>query len=163
MLCKDAEPARAVGARQLRLLGLHLPGAPGRSHMAILPASALPSAPRRSRPRASRSEPGISVVERARTCPASPRRSTRWCGAGSTTTEPSTAPSCASSRGVSTSTCRWAMHKFKRFRESTCGRWSGCSGSYRRNPKLFAHWQLVAFTQRPDCGGRMTGDCHVRS
>ena len=33
---------------------------------------------------------------------------------------------------------------------------------YQYQPSLFAHWQLVAFTQ-PDCGSRMTGDRHVRS
>ena len=64
-----------------------------RGHMAILPASSLPSRPRRRKPRASRSGPGISVVEPGRTCPASPRRSTPKCGAGSTTTGASTAPS----------------------------------------------------------------------
>jgi hypothetical protein len=34
---------------------------------------------------------------------------------------------------------------------------------YRRDPKLFAHWQLVAFANGRPVGARMTGDCHVRS
>ena len=42
--------------------------------------------------------------QRARTCPASPRRSTLRCEAGSTTTGPSTAPSCTPWHGASTST-----------------------------------------------------------
>ena len=80
------------------------------------------------------------------TCPASPRRSTLWCGAGSTTTEPSTAPSCASSCGVSTSIwTRWATHKFKRFRKRYLRAMEWLQRICRRDPKLFAHWQLVAF------------------
>ena len=34
---------------------------------------------------------------------------------------------------------------------------------YQYKPGLFARWQLIAFTLRPDCEGRMTGDCHARS
>jgi hypothetical protein len=33
---------------------------------------------------------------------------------------------------------RWAMHKFKRFRGKKV---------YQYKPGLFAHWQLIAFTQ----------------
>jgi hypothetical protein len=41
---------------------------------------------------------------------------------------------------------RWAMHKFKRFRESTPKRWPGLQKVYQHQPRLFAHWQLIAFT-----------------
>ena len=67
-------------------------------------ASPRPSAQRRRRRSASRSGPGTSTVAAARTCPASLRPSTLRSGAGSTTTDASTAPSCTSSHGASTST-----------------------------------------------------------
>jgi RNA-directed DNA polymerase len=41
---------------------------------------------------------------------------------------------------------RWAMHKFKRFRKRYLRAMEWLQRVYRRNPKLFAHWQLVAFT-----------------
>jgi RNA-directed DNA polymerase len=40
---------------------------------------------------------------------------------------------------------RWAMHKFKRFRKRYLRAMEWLQRIYRRNPKLFAHWQLVAF------------------
>ena len=41
---------------------------------------------------------------------------------------------------------RWAMHKFKRFRKKNLRAMEWLQRVYRRNPKLFVHWQLVAFT-----------------
>ena len=41
---------------------------------------------------------------------------------------------------------RWAVHKFKRFRKRYLRAMEWLQRIYRRNPKLFAHWQLVAFT-----------------
>ena len=83
---------------------------------------------------ARRSGPGTSTVAVARTYPASPRRSTLTCGAGSIITGPSTAPSCASSPGVSMSTsldgpCRSSND----LGASTSGRWNGCSGCTAAN------------------------------
>ena len=48
--------------------------------------------------------PGTSTVAAARTCPTSPRESIPRCEAGSTTTEPSTAPCCTPWQRASTST-----------------------------------------------------------
>jgi RNA-directed DNA polymerase len=41
---------------------------------------------------------------------------------------------------------RWATHKFKRFRKRYLRAMEWLQRIYRRNPTLFAHWQLVAFT-----------------
>jgi RNA-directed DNA polymerase len=41
---------------------------------------------------------------------------------------------------------RWATHKFKRFRKRYLRAMEWLQRIYRRAPKLFAHWQLVAFT-----------------
>jgi RNA-directed DNA polymerase len=41
---------------------------------------------------------------------------------------------------------RWAMHKFKRFRKRYLRAMEWLQRIYRRNPKLFVHWRLVAFT-----------------
>ena len=58
---------------------------------------------------------------------------------------------------------RWAMQKYKRLRGKYARAMDWLQKVYQHQPDLFAHWQLIAFTARPDCGGRMTGDCHVRS
>src|SRR5690348_10465710 len=77
-----------------------------------------------------RSGPGTSTAAAARTCPASPRRSTPRCEAGSTTTEPSTAPSCASSHGASTSTSPGGpCTSSNGSGESTPKQWPGCKRS----------------------------------
>ena len=41
---------------------------------------------------------------------------------------------------------RWAMHKFKRFRKRYLRAMDWLQRVYRRQPKLFAHWRLVAST-----------------
>jgi len=41
---------------------------------------------------------------------------------------------------------RWATHKFKRFRKRYLRAMEWLQRIYRRDPQLFAHWQLVAFT-----------------
>jgi RNA-directed DNA polymerase len=41
---------------------------------------------------------------------------------------------------------RWATHKFKRFRKRYLRAMEWLQRICRRDPKLFAHWQLVAFT-----------------
>src|SRR5689334_3706573 len=41
---------------------------------------------------------------------------------------------------------RWAMHKFKRFRGKYAKAMAWLQKVYRYQPRLFAHWQLVAFT-----------------
>jgi len=41
---------------------------------------------------------------------------------------------------------RWATHKFKRFRKRYLRAMEWLQRIYRRDPKLFAHWQLVAFS-----------------
>jgi RNA-directed DNA polymerase len=58
---------------------------------------------------------------------------------------------------------RWAMHKFKRFRGKHAKAMAWLQKVCQHQPRLFAHWQLIAFRGRPDCGGRMTADRHVRS
>jgi RNA-directed DNA polymerase len=47
---------------------------------------------------------------------------------------------------------RWAMHRFKRFRKRYLRAMEWLPRIYRRDRKLFAHWQLIAFT-----GGRPVG------
>jgi len=130
---------------------------------AISLASPRPSAARRRRRKAGRSGTGTSTAAAARTCPAWPGRSIPRSRAGSTITEPSTAPSCVSWHGASTST--WSGGPCTSSSDSAAStpkRWPGCrrcistsqacspTGSSSRSPKA-------------DCGGRMTGDCHVRS
>jgi hypothetical protein len=41
---------------------------------------------------------------------------------------------------------RWAMHKFKRFRGKYAKAMAWLQKVYQYQPRLFAHWQLVAFT-----------------
>ena len=94
---------------------------------AISLVSPRPSAARRRRRKASRSGTGISTAAAARTCPASLRRSILKYKAGSTITEPSTAPSCVSWHGASTSTspggpCISSSDSVA----STPKRWPGC-------------------------------------
>jgi len=91
------EPPGKPRAHQLRPSSATPSGAAWpKAEEATSPASPRPSAPRRRKRPASRSGPGTSTGAAARTLPASPKRSTPRCEAGSTTTEPSTAPSCAS-------------------------------------------------------------------
>jgi RNA-directed DNA polymerase len=47
---------------------------------------------------------------------------------------------------------RWAMHKFKRFRGKYVKGTSWLQKVYQHQPRLFAHWQLVAFTSRRAVG-----------
>jgi len=42
---------------------------------------------------------------------------------------------------------RWAMHKFKRLRGRPAPAWAWLSAVRQREPRLFAHWQLLPFTQ----------------
>ena len=58
---------------------------------------------------------------------------------------------------------RWAMHKFRRFRGKYAKATAWLQKVYQYKPGLFAHWQAHRVHLRPDCGGRMTGDRHVRS
>ena len=41
---------------------------------------------------------------------------------------------------------RWAMHKFKRLRFRPARAWAWLDGVRKREPKLFAHWHLIACT-----------------
>jgi RNA-directed DNA polymerase len=41
---------------------------------------------------------------------------------------------------------RWAMHKFKRFRGKYAKAMAWLQKVYQYQPRLFAHWQLIAFT-----------------
>ena len=41
---------------------------------------------------------------------------------------------------------RWAMHKFKRFRGKYARAMAWLQKVYQYKPRLFAHWQLIAFT-----------------
>ena len=47
---------------------------------------------------------------------------------------------------------RWAMHKFKRLRRRPDRAWAWLRDARKREPKLFAHWHLLART-----GGRSVG------
>ncbi len=42
---------------------------------------------------------------------------------------------------------RWAMHKFKRFRGKYARAMAWLQKVYQYKPRLFAHWQLIAFTK----------------
>ena len=102
---------------------------------ATSPASPQPSAPRRRKRKASRSGPGTSTGAAARTCPASLRKSTPRYEAGSTITEPSTAPSCASSHGASTSTSPGGpCTSSNGSAAGTPKRWPGCKRSTSTSP-----------------------------
>jgi hypothetical protein len=98
-----------------------------RAAEAISLASPRSSAPQRGRRRASRSGTGTSTAAAARTCPPWPGRSIPRSRAGSTITEPSTAPSCASWHGASTST--WPGGPCTSSSDSAAStpkRWPGC-------------------------------------
>ena len=41
---------------------------------------------------------------------------------------------------------RWAMHKFKRFRGKYAKAMARLQKVHQHQPRLFAHWQLIAFT-----------------
>ena len=47
---------------------------------------------------------------------------------------------------------RWAMHKFKRFRGKPGQAQKALDAVQRRQPTLFAHWQLVSITRRRSVG-----------
>ena len=76
----------------------------------------------------------------------SPRPSTLRSDAGSTTTEPSTTPSCTSLHGASTSIWfdRWAMRGFKRLKDRPSRAWAWLNAVIQREPRRFAPWWLVS-------------------
>ena len=161
--CKDANRQGDFEHASFDFLGYTFRAVSPRGREAISLASTRPSAARRRRRKASRSGTGTSTGAAARTCPASRTRSTRKSGAGSTITGPSTAPSCASSHGVSTSIspggpCRNSSDSAA----STPKRWPGCKRCTSTSRACSLTGSLSR-SLRPDCGGRMTGDCHVRS
>ena len=49
---------------------------------------------------------------------------------------------------------RWAMHKFKRLRHQPRRAWAWLASVRQRDPKLFAHWHLVAGVPRRPVGAR---------
>ena len=49
---------------------------------------------------------------------------------------------------------RWAMQKFKRLRGRTLRAWAWLAAVRQHQPTLFAHWHLVANTQRRPVGAR---------
>ena len=49
---------------------------------------------------------------------------------------------------------RWAMHKFKRLRRQPERAWAWLEAVRQRDPKLFAHWHLVAGAPRRPVGAR---------
>jgi RNA-directed DNA polymerase len=58
---------------------------------------------------------------------------------------------------------RWAMHKFKRFRGKYARAMDWLQEVYQYRPRLlFRTLAARRIHLRPDCGGRMTGDRHVR-
>ena len=81
--------------------------------------------------------------------------------AGSTITGPSTAPSCMSSHGASTSTWSDGPCKFKRLRGQALRAWAWLEAVRQHQPALFAHWHLVARTQKSACGSPVKGDFHA--
>ena len=49
---------------------------------------------------------------------------------------------------------RWAMQKFKRLRGKTLRAWAWLNAVRQHQPTLFAHWHLVARTERRPVGAR---------
>ena len=93
-----------------------------------------------------------------------PTCTTKWCKAGSTTTDASTGPGCIHfSDSMNEYLVRWAKRKYKRLHGHD-RRTRAVAGQSRetRGPKLFAHWRLGV---RPD-GWTMGAVCrlevHVR-
>ncbi len=103
VFCQDANRPGEAEHTSFDFLGYTFRGrlAKGRRGYFVSFAPAISS--RRPRWSARRSGHGTSIVAVGRICPASPRRSTLRCEAGSAITGPSTAPSCTPSQGISTS------------------------------------------------------------
>ena len=81
------------------------------------------------------------------------RPSTPRSGAGSTTTGPSTACELyAIAARIDEHLVRWAMQKFKRLRGQPTKAWRWLDAARQREPQLFAHWHLLASTQRRTAG-----------
>jgi hypothetical protein len=57
---------------------------------------------------------------------------------------------------------RWPMQKFKRLRGKPWQAWEWLAKVRQHNPRLFRPLARCSAHPRPDCGSRMTGDCHVR-
>ena len=73
--------------------------------------------------------------------------------AGSTTTGPSTACELyAIAARIDEHLVRWAMQKFKRLRGQPTKAWRWLDAARQREPQLFAHWHLLASTQRRTVG-----------
>ena len=131
VFCKDANRRGDFGAHQLRFPRLYLPG-PSRQGAERLFHWLQPGYQREGEEGERPADQGLAPQPAQQRGPARPRRtrSTRKSEAGSTTTGPSTAPSCVSSHGGSTSTspagpCRNSSDSAA----STPGRWSGCRRS----------------------------------
>ena len=58
---------------------------------------------------------------------------------------------------------RWAMQKFKRFRGKYAKAMAWLQKVYQHLTRPIRPLAANRLHGKPDCGGRMTGDCHVRS
>ena len=88
-----------------------------------------------------------------RTLPDSPGPSTPGSEAGSTTTGPSTAPSCMPSQRASTNILSDGRCRSSNDCEANPTKaWRWLDAARQREPQLFAHWHLLASTQRRTVG-----------
>ena len=109
-----------------------------------------------------RSGTGTSTVAVQRTLPDSPGPSTPGSEAGSTTTGPSTAPSCMPSQRARRTSCPMGDAEVQTIARPT----HQSVEMARRCPSARAttlrSLAPPRFNPTPNCGSRMTGDCHVR-
>ena len=151
--CKDTKRRDEAEHTSFDFLGYTFRGRLARGRRGFFVSFSPAVSPTRNRRSANRSATGTSTVAAQRTSPDSPGPSTPRSEAGSTTTEPSTACELyAIAARIDEHLVRWAMQKFKRLRGQPTKAWKWLDAARQREPQLFAHWHLLASTQRRTAG-----------
>ena len=160
--CKDTNRRGSSEHTSFDFLGYTFRGrlAEGRRGFFVSFLPAMSATARRRR--ASRSGPGTSTAAVARTCPASPRRSTLRCGAGSTITGPSTAPSCTPCEAHRRTPRPMGHAEVQATTRQARRAWRGSTVSNSATADALRPLAARRDHRKPVCGSRMTGDCHVR-
>ena len=154
LYCKDTNRRDESAAHQLRLSRLHLPGPAGPWPTRLL-RELLTSHEPQGEAGDRQTDQGLAPQPSQCNGPRRTRRgpSTPRSEAGSTTTGPSTACELyAIAARIDEHLVRWAMQKFKRLRGQPTKAWRWLDVARQREPQLFAHWHLVASTQRRTVG-----------
>ena len=147
------EPPKRLGAHQLRLPRLHLPGSPDPRPEGLV-RELLPSHERQSEEGDRPEDQSLASQPSQRNGPSQPRRGNQPPGTRLDQLLRAFYRSELHSLAlrIDQHLVRWAMQKFKRLRGKPVRAWEWLNAVRRHQPRLFAHWHLLPSTRSRPVG-----------